>query len=126
MTLRQLAAKVGLTAGRISQIEQGRDPYNQRFIEKCARALQCRVIDLLSRPPPGAAGSDMAQGSYSHATMIRQMADEIAALREASEEINKRVLMLDANVLIMVAQTDQWEDAMQSLLEQAGRLYKKS
>jgi transcriptional regulator with XRE-family HTH domain len=39
LSLRKLAPLVGLSASRISQIEQGNEPYNQRFIERLRQSI---------------------------------------------------------------------------------------
>ena len=51
LTLEQLAERVEVTAGAISQLERGQIGYTQPMIEALAAALRCEPEDLISRPP---------------------------------------------------------------------------
>jgi transcriptional regulator with XRE-family HTH domain len=61
LNLRELSERVGLSAGRISQIEQGKEPYGQRFLELCAEKLECRPADILLGAPRDRAIADPAR-----------------------------------------------------------------
>ena len=124
LSLRKLAPLVGLSASRISQIEQGNVPYGQRFFERCAKALQCRVVDLLSRPPPGAEtkSQDML-ADPSHIALMHQLLGEIEACQKASGSLNQQLLFLGALATQLIGHSDKWEDAIRSFVERAGRLY---
>lgn len=61
LNLRELSEKVGLSAARISQIEQGKEPYHQRFLENCAAELNCSPADILIGPPGARREGDHAQ-----------------------------------------------------------------
>ena len=47
----QLADRVGMTGGNLSQIENGNTGYTQATLEALAEALQCEPVDLLIRDP---------------------------------------------------------------------------
>lgn len=51
LTLERLAERVGMTAGNLSQIERGNQPYSQATLEALAEALQTDVASLLMRDP---------------------------------------------------------------------------
>jgi transcriptional regulator with XRE-family HTH domain len=51
MTLERLAERVDMTAGNLSQIERGNQPYSQSQLEALAEALQTDVASLLMRDP---------------------------------------------------------------------------
>lgn len=51
LTLDQLADRVGMTGGNLSEIENGHTGYTQATLEALADALQCEAVDLLIRDP---------------------------------------------------------------------------
>lgn len=52
LTLEQLAERLGgFTAGSLSRIERGRQPYNQGLLEAIGVALLCEPADLLAKSP---------------------------------------------------------------------------
>lgn len=51
MTLQQVADKVGLTAGAISQLERGDVSYTQGTLEALAGVYDCLPAELLMRDP---------------------------------------------------------------------------
>lgn len=51
LTQERLAERVSLTAGLISQLENGQINYTQPTLEALAHALQCDPGDILSRDP---------------------------------------------------------------------------
>jgi transcriptional regulator with XRE-family HTH domain len=51
LTLEELAERVGVTHGALSQLETGRTRYTQKMMEALADALNCTVADLLIRDP---------------------------------------------------------------------------
>lgn len=51
LTQEQLAARIGVTHGAISQLERGLISYTQPMLEAIADALQCEASDLIGRPP---------------------------------------------------------------------------
>ena len=53
LTLERLAARVGVTAGALSQLERGLTNYTQPMLEALADALGCEPADLLMRRPGG-------------------------------------------------------------------------
>jgi transcriptional regulator with XRE-family HTH domain len=52
MTQAELAAAIGVTAPAISQYEHGKVEIKARRLVQLARALHCRVIDLLEPDAP--------------------------------------------------------------------------
>lgn len=51
LTLERLADRVGMTAGNLSEIENGNTGYTQSTLEALADALGCTAADLLVRDP---------------------------------------------------------------------------
>jgi len=51
LTLEQLAERVGVTHGALSQLERGLVNYTQPMLESLAFALQCEPADLIMRDP---------------------------------------------------------------------------
>lgn len=51
LTLEQLAARVEMSVGNLSQIERGEYAYNQDTLEALAFALACEPADLIMRNP---------------------------------------------------------------------------
>lgn len=51
LTMEELATQISASAAAISRIERGEQRYNQDILERIARALRCRVVDLVSRNP---------------------------------------------------------------------------
>lgn len=51
MTLEQLAERVGVTHGALSQLERGVINYTQTMLEALAGALSCTPADLIVRDP---------------------------------------------------------------------------
>lgn len=51
LTLERLADRVGMTAGNLSEIENGNTGYTQATLEALADALGCTAADLLVRDP---------------------------------------------------------------------------
>lgn len=54
LTQQELAARAGLSAASISQLERGNQGFSARSLERLAAVLECTVADFLSRPPAGA------------------------------------------------------------------------
>ncbi len=51
LTLEQLAAKAGMSAGQLSQLERGTRNLNNPTIERLARALGVKPSDLIAEEP---------------------------------------------------------------------------
>lgn len=51
LTLEQLASRIDMSVGNLSNIERGETGYNQATLEAIAEALQCDPADLLTRNP---------------------------------------------------------------------------
>lgn len=51
LTQEQLAERVGMTHGAISQLERGEVNYTQPTLEALAEALSCQPADLIMRDP---------------------------------------------------------------------------
>lgn len=51
MTLEEVAARVGMTAGNLSRLERGLIPYSQSSLEALAAVYSCRVADLVEEDP---------------------------------------------------------------------------
>lgn len=51
LTIERLAERVGITAGALSQLENGKFNYTQPTLESLAEALACSPGDLLIRDP---------------------------------------------------------------------------
>lgn len=51
LTLEQLAERVGVTHGALSQLERGLVNYTQPMLESLAFALRCEPADLIMRDP---------------------------------------------------------------------------
>lgn len=51
LTQEQLAERVGVTHGALSQLERGLTNYTQPMLESLAFALQCEPADLIMRNP---------------------------------------------------------------------------
>lgn len=51
LTIEQLAERVGVTHGAISQLERGLVNYTQPMLEAIADALMCEPADLIMRDP---------------------------------------------------------------------------
>jgi transcriptional regulator with XRE-family HTH domain len=51
LTLEQLAERVGVTHGALSQLERGEVNYTQPMLEALAYALMCSPADLVVRDP---------------------------------------------------------------------------
>jgi transcriptional regulator with XRE-family HTH domain len=51
LTLQQLAERIEVTAGAISQLERGEVQYTQPMLEALANALRCDPADLIMRAP---------------------------------------------------------------------------
>lgn len=47
----ELADRMGITRGYVSQVENGKRRYDQLFLEAAAQALNCDPADLLIRDP---------------------------------------------------------------------------
>jgi len=56
LTLDQLAERLDVTAGTLSQLERGNTQYTQPMLEALADALSCEPSDLITRDPKSAAG----------------------------------------------------------------------
>lgn len=51
LTQEAAAARLDISQGQLSKIENGRHPYDQDFLEAAANAYSCTVADLLIRDP---------------------------------------------------------------------------
>lgn len=51
LTQEQLAERIEVTAGAISQLEKGKMAYTQPMLEALADALGCQPVDLMIRNP---------------------------------------------------------------------------
>jgi DNA-binding Xre family transcriptional regulator len=51
LTLEQLAERIGVTHGALSQLERGLTNYTQPMLEALAGALMCEPADLIMRDP---------------------------------------------------------------------------
>lgn len=51
LTQEKLAERLGTSKGYISQLESGKQRYNQQHLEALAEALDCDPVDLLIRDP---------------------------------------------------------------------------
>lgn len=51
LTLAQLAERIDVTAGALSQLERGDVSYTQPMLEALADALRCEPSDLITRDP---------------------------------------------------------------------------
>jgi len=56
LTLDQLAERLDVTAGTLSQLERGNTQYTQPMLEALADALNCEPSDLITRDPKSAVG----------------------------------------------------------------------
>ncbi len=56
LTLEQLAERLEVTAGTLSQLERGNTQYTQPMLEALAIALNCEPSDLINRDPKTSAG----------------------------------------------------------------------
>lgn len=56
LTLEQLAERVGVTAGALSQLERGEVNYTQPMLEALADELDCAPADLIMRDPKAEVG----------------------------------------------------------------------
>lgn len=63
LTLEQLAERVGVTHGALSQLERGLVNYTQPMLESLAFALQCEPADLIMRDPESGYLVDLRQRS---------------------------------------------------------------
>jgi transcriptional regulator with XRE-family HTH domain len=53
LTQEQLADRMGITRGYVSQVEKGVRRYDQVFLEAAAEAMNCEPADLIMRDPAG-------------------------------------------------------------------------
>jgi len=58
MSQEALAAELQMDRTTVGRIEAGRVPYNQDFLEACARVLHCSAADLISGAPGEADARD--------------------------------------------------------------------
>jgi transcriptional regulator with XRE-family HTH domain len=56
LTLEQVAERLNVTAGALSQLERGETGYTQPMLEALADALNCEPSDLIVRDPKTTAG----------------------------------------------------------------------
>ena len=56
LTLEQVAERLDVTAGALSQLERGDIGYTQPMLEALAEALNCEPSDLIVRDPGASAG----------------------------------------------------------------------
>lgn len=52
LTLEELAARIGMTAGHLSRMERGETAYTPERLEALARELRCKPADLIDDDPP--------------------------------------------------------------------------
>lgn len=84
LTLEQLAERVGLTHGAISQLERGETNYTQPTLEAIADALQCEPADLIMRRPDAETWSIWDDVKALPEAEQRRIAAIIEAIRKAS------------------------------------------
>lgn len=84
LTLEQLAERVGLTHGAISQLERGETNYTQPTLEAIANALNCEPADLIMRRPDAETWSVWDEVRALPEDEQRRLAAVIAAVRKAS------------------------------------------
>ena len=84
LTLEQLAERVGVTHGAISQLERGLTNYNQGMLEALARELNCEPGDLIMRDPtqPGAIWSIWDNASEAERVQIEAHAHAVVSLKK--------------------------------------------
>jgi transcriptional regulator with XRE-family HTH domain len=85
LTQEQLAERVGVTHGAISQLERGITNYTQEMLESLAFALQCEPADLIMRNPETDAWSAWAVFDNIRdlpETELRRVAAVIEAIRK--------------------------------------------
>lgn len=82
LTLEQLAERVGLTHGAISQLERGETNYTQPTLEAIAEALDCEPADLIMRRPDGPTWSIWDEVRGLPEDEQRRLAAVIAAVRK--------------------------------------------
>jgi transcriptional regulator with XRE-family HTH domain len=51
LRLEDVAERVGVTIGALSQLERGEVAYTQPMVEALAEVMSCEPADLISRPP---------------------------------------------------------------------------
>lgn len=61
MTQEQLGAKVGMTQGMISQLENGDSNFTGRHLAALSRALRCSVFELLFVDPDADPNNPLAE-----------------------------------------------------------------
>lgn len=61
LTQQELAARAGLSAASISQLERGSQGFSARSLERLAGVLGCSVADFFSRPPERAGRGGTAE-----------------------------------------------------------------
>lgn len=61
LNLREFSERIGLTASRMSRIEQGKEPYHQRLLERAAEICDCCPADILIGPPGTRPEVDLAK-----------------------------------------------------------------
>jgi transcriptional regulator with XRE-family HTH domain len=89
LNLREFSEAVGLSAGRMSQIEQGKDPYHQRLLERCAEKLECRPADILLGDPRDRAIADPAR-----VAALQKRAHILSVFIEQLQELCKQIAEL--------------------------------
>lgn len=82
LTLEQLAERVGLTHGAISQLERGETNYTQPTLEAIAEALDCEPADLIMRRPDSPTWSIWDEVRGLPEDEQRRLAAVIAAVRK--------------------------------------------
>lgn len=84
LTLEQLAERVGVTHGALSQLERGLTKYSQGMLEALARELNCEPGDLIMRDPsqPGAIWSIWDNASEADRIQIEAIASAVVSAKK--------------------------------------------
>ena len=83
LTLEQLAERIDVTHGALSQLERGIINYTQPTLEALAFALQCEPADLIMRDPRSEAWALVDSLRGMPESEQRRMASIIDAIRKA-------------------------------------------
>lgn len=84
LTLEQLAERIGVTHGALSQLERGLVNYTQPMLEAIAEALDCEPADLIMRDPKAEIWSVMDTLKQAPEAQQRQIVAIIDAYRKAN------------------------------------------
>jgi transcriptional regulator with XRE-family HTH domain len=90
MSQEELADRVGMTAGNLSNLENAKINYTQDTLERVAEALNCHVVDLLTRAPQDSPNLFALWDRASQAKRATMLAVAEAILREPEDPTSKR------------------------------------